>query len=56
MATGQAAGMLAAFRMDEDARQADFAAVRCICERNGVITMSKTVAAREDHGVFADVG
>ena len=41
MATGQAAGTLAAYRMDEDARQADFAAVRRICERNGAITMSK---------------
>ena len=41
MATGQAAGTLAAYRMDEDVRQADFAAVRRICERNGAITMSK---------------
>ena len=37
MAMGQAAGVAAAFRPDEDLRQLDFAAIRHLCEKQGAI-------------------
>ena len=40
MATGQAAGVAAAFRPDEDVRRLDFAAVRRLCETQGAITQT----------------
>ena len=38
MATGQAAGVAAAFRPDEDVRRLDLPAIRRLCEDQGAIT------------------